>query len=165
MRSSEGCFARQSMYSSNSEPLTRPDSPTFIGLPGSVRNVLSAWSRIADWSDSGIPRSMPMTRIGISAPRSLTKSNRSVPTSGSRHETQYARTWSSSAFIRRGVKTRDISPRCVVWTGGSSQRITPLGTSMFALTISRMSPREDDIVRQSTSACSTSAWRDSAHTS
>ena len=31
---------------------------------------------------------MPMVRIGSSAPRSRTKSNRSLPTSGSRHATQ-----------------------------------------------------------------------------
>lgn len=45
---------------------------------GSVRIVSSAWSRITAWSDSGIPRSIPITRIGVSAPRFLTKSKRSA---------------------------------------------------------------------------------------
>ena len=41
-------------------------------------------SRTASWSCSGMPSSMPITRIGISAPRSATKSKPSEPTSGSR---------------------------------------------------------------------------------
>ena len=68
---------------------------------------------------------MPIVRIGICAPRSCTKSNRPVPTSGSRLRAQNARTLSSSAFIRLGVNTRDISPRCTSWLGGSSMRMLP----------------------------------------
>ena len=92
-------------------------------------------------------------------------SNRSVPTSGSRQRTQNSRTWSSSAVIRRGVNTRDIRPRCIVCSGGSSNMTTPGGSSMPDWMISRMSLRQFENVCQSTSAFSTSAWRDSAQRS
>ena len=67
--------------------------------------------------------------------------------------------------MRRGVKTRDMRPRCVVCTGGSSKRMTPGGSSMSALMMSRMSLRVLVKVCQSSSAFSTSAWRDSAQKS
>ncbi len=67
--------------------------------------------------------------------------------------------------MRRGVKTRDMSPRCMVWTGGSSKRITPGGRSTPALMMSRMSLRVFENTFQLTSAFSTSAWRDSAQKS
>ena len=89
----------------------------------------------------------------------------SEPTSGSRQRTQKSRTWSSSAAMRRGVKTRDMSPRCIVCTGGSSNRMTPGGSSMPALMMSRMSLRVLEKICQLTSAFSTSAWRDSAQKS
>ena len=98
-----------------------------------------------------------MTCMGICSPRSATKSNRSVPTSGSRHARQYARTWSSSSFMRRGEKTRDISPRCIVCNGGSSNNTTPDGSSIPDWMISRMSLRMLENVCQLTSAFSTSA--------
>ena len=81
-----------------------------------------------------------MALIGISAPRSSTKSNRSAPTSGSRHAAQNARIWSSSSLIRLGVNARDTSARCIVCTGGSSLMNTPGGMTGSALTTSRMSP-------------------------
>ena len=39
--------------------------------------------RIACWSSSGMPSSMPMVRMGISVPRSRMKSKPPFPTSGS----------------------------------------------------------------------------------
>ena len=42
---------------------------------------------------------------------------------------------------RRGVNTRDISPRCIVCSGGSSNSTTPDGSSMPDWMISRMSLR------------------------
>ena len=56
-----------------------PCSAALIGLPASVRSCALAWSRIISWSSSGMPSSTPITCIGICAPRSVTKSNRSVP--------------------------------------------------------------------------------------
>ena len=50
-------------------------SRTCIGRPARVRSVASVWSRTSVWSDSGMPSSMPITRIGISLPRSAMKSN------------------------------------------------------------------------------------------
>ena len=67
--------------------------------------------------------------------------------------------------MRRGVNTRDMSPRCIVWVGGSSNRITPGGSSTPALMTSRMSLRVLENACQLTSAFSTSAWRDSAQKS
>ena len=61
------------------------------------------------------------------------------------------------AAIRRGVKTRDIKPRSIEWTGGSSNIITPGGMSNSEFINSRMSLRELENVRQSLSAFSTSA--------
>ena len=66
------------------------------------------------------------------------------------------------AAIRRGVNTRDINPRSMVWTGGSSNIITPLGISNCDCTSSRMSLRELENVPQSDRACSTSECRDKA---
>ena len=45
------------------------------------------------------------------------------------------------AAIRRGVNTRDISPRSIVCSGGSWNIITPPGMSNFDLISSRMSLR------------------------
>ena len=67
--------------------------------------------------------------------------------------------------MRRGVNTRDSSPRYFAWTGGSSHRMIPVGRFIPDCTTSRMSPRDDENVCQSTSACSTSACRDSAQKS
>ena len=66
---------------------------------------------MASWSSSGIPSSMPIVRMGICAPRSVTKSNRPEPTSGSRLRAQNSRTFGSSAFIFFGLNTRDSRPR------------------------------------------------------
>ena len=54
---------------------------------------------------------------------------------------QYCRIWSSMAAIRRGVNTRDMSPRSIVCIGGSSNIITPGGISKSDFTSSRMSLR------------------------
>ena len=45
------------------------------------------------------------------------------------------------AAIRRGVNTRDINPRSMVWIGGSSNIMTPLGMSKSDFINSRMSLR------------------------
>ena len=67
--------------------------------------------------------------------------------------------------MRRGVNTRDMRPRCIVCVGGSSNRITPGGSSTPALMMSRMSLRVFENVCQFTSASWTSACRDSAQKS
>ena len=138
---------------------------TFIGVPGLVRRLASLASRTEICSDSGMPSSMPMTRIGIIEASSAMMSKPSEPTSGSRQLMQYWRIWSSISAIRRGVKTRDISPRSMVWIGGSSIIITPLGMSNSDWTSSRMSLRSLENVCQSCSDFSTSTWRDSAQKS
>ena len=74
MRSSDGCSARQSMYSANISPAMT--SAMLHRLPRlRCAGSASTESRIASWSCSGMPSSMPITRIGICAPRSATKSN------------------------------------------------------------------------------------------
>ena len=103
---------------------------------------------------------MPMVRIGSSAPRSSTKSNRSEPTSGSRHAAQNARTFSSIAFIFFGVKARDTRARCTVCNGGSSLMNTPGGMTGAAFTTSRMSPLAELSLSWSFKAASTSAKRE-----
>ncbi len=102
---------------------------------------------------------MPIARMGNSAPRSTTKSNRSAPTNGSRHAAQKARTFSSNALIRFGVKTRETSARWTVCNGGSSLMKTPGGMTGSALTTSRMSPFAELSWCQSFNAASTSANR------
>ena len=42
--------------------------------PARCAGSASVWSRIASWSCSGMPSSMPITRIGISAPKSAIRS-------------------------------------------------------------------------------------------
>ena len=69
------------------------------------------------------------------------------------------------AAIRRGVNTRDISPRSMVCSGGSWNIITPGGMSNSDFTNSRMSLRVLEKVSQFNSALSTSAYRDSAQKS
>jgi hypothetical protein len=61
---------------------------TFSGAPGLVRRLASFASRTEICSDSGIPSSMPITRIGIIDASSAMMSNPSDPTSGSRHRMQ-----------------------------------------------------------------------------
>ena len=97
-------------------------------------------SRIAAWSSSGMPSSMPMVRIGISVPRSAMKSKPPCPTSGSSLRAAKARTCGSIAAMRLGVKTRLISPRCRSWSGGSSKMNNPGGSSAPDLMISRTEP-------------------------
>ena len=108
---------------------------------------------------------MPITRIGIMAASSAMMSKPSVPTCGSRQAMQNRRIWSSISAIRRGVNTRDIRPRSMLWTGGSSNIITPLGMSKSDWTSSRMSLREFEKVCQFDRACSTSACREMAQKS
>ena len=97
-------------------------------------------SRIASWSCSGMPSSMPIVRIGIWAPRSAMKSKPPLPTSGSRLRAQNSRTLGSMAAILRGVNTRDSRPRWRSWSGGSSKMIDPGGISMPLLMSSRIVP-------------------------
>jgi hypothetical protein len=96
------------------------------------------------------------------APRSVTKSKRPEPTSGSRVRAQNSRTFGSMAFIALGVNTRDIRPRCTSWIGGSSIRIIPGWISMFARMISRVDPFPERYLSQSTRPGSTSSNRLSA---
>ena len=119
MMSSEGFFARQSTYSANASPAAN-FGVSFIGLPPLVRICASGRSRIACWSSSGMPSSIPIVFIGTSAPRSAMKSKPSEPTCGSRHSALNARTLSSSAAIFFGVNTLDMRLRWMVCTGGSS---------------------------------------------
>ena len=93
---------------------TSCSSATSIGWPASVRSVVSTPSRIASWSASGMPNSMPITRIGICAPKSAMRSNSSRPTRGSRLRAQNSRIFGSSAATRRGVNTRESRLRCTV---------------------------------------------------
>ena len=79
-------------------------------------------------------------RIGITAPKSRTKSNRSLPTKGSRTCAQNSRIFGSSAFIFFGVNTLARRLRCAECKGGSSKMKTPEGISMLALINSRMPP-------------------------
>ena len=112
MRSSEGLFgppvdvvAEQLGHGDEVAGRDASSSPSSIRKPSSRR------SRIASWSCSGMPSSMPIVRMGICAPRSAMKSNRPAPTSGSRLRAQNSRTFGSRAFIFFGVNTRESSPR------------------------------------------------------
>ena len=154
MRSSDGCSARQSMYSAKTSPVgERAPRETSIGLPASVRRLASTRSRTASWSSSGMPSSMPITRIGIWAPRSAMKSK--PPGADERVEAAGAELADLAARARSscwGVNTRDSRPRWMVWIGGSSKMSTPGGISMSALISSRMPPRPEMNVSRSSSA-------------
>ncbi len=100
--------------------------------------------------------------FGMIVPKSRTKSKPSPPTSGSSTLAQYSRIWGSRAFIFFGVNTRDSSPRCAVWSGGSSKMNTPDGISMSALMISRIPPFAELKVTLSMRPLSTSSNRLSA---
>ena len=114
-----------------------------MGLPASVRICALAWSRIISWSSSGMPSSALITCIGITAPRSVTKSNLPLPTSGSRACAQYSRILGSSALTLRGVNIRANSLRWMSWIGGSSKITVPGGISMLALISSMIAPRAE----------------------
>ena len=72
------------MYSANMAPLATFSCRTSIGSPGTVRRLASVLSRTATWSCSGMPSSIPMTRIGSVEASSVMMSKPSEPTSGSR---------------------------------------------------------------------------------
>ena len=114
-------------------------------------------SRIATWSSSGMPSSIPMVSIGMMAPRSVMKSKRPSAISGSRVRRQNSRTLGSIASMAFGVNTRDMRLRCTSCAGGSSMRIDPGGISMPARIISSVEPLPERKVSQSTSAFSTSS--------
>jgi hypothetical protein len=69
------------------------------------------------------------------------------------------------AAIRRGVNTRDISPRSVVCSGGSWNIMTPPGISNLDWINSRMSLRRLEKTSQFASARSTSECLDIAQKS
>ncbi len=58
-----------------------------------------------------------MTFIGIWAPRGVTKSNRPVPTSGSRQPAVNSRIFGWSAATLRRVKIRESNLRWMLWIG------------------------------------------------
>ncbi len=97
-------------------------------------------SRMASWSDSGMPSSMPMVRMGIWAPMSAMKSKPPWSTRGSRLRAQNSRILGSRALMLRGVNARDSSRRWMLWAGGSSKMIDPGGSSMPLLMISSSVP-------------------------
>ena len=64
MRSSDGWSALQSMYSPKASLVKF--SCAGGALPSSARRrPWSSCSRMASWSDSGMPSSMPIVRIGM----------------------------------------------------------------------------------------------------
>ena len=105
---------------------------------------------------------MPITRIGIWAPRSAMKSKPPVPIIGSSDRAQNSRILGSMAFILRGVNTRERRLRCMLWPGGSSKMIEPGGISMPLLMISSSVPLAELYVFHSMSPRSTSSKRLSA---
>ncbi len=158
MRSSVGCFVRWSTYSLNTSRPSKitPADGTSSPSP-SMRRPASMRSRIATWSSSGMPSSMPMVSIGMIAPRSAMKSKRPSSISGSSVRRQNSRTFGSIASIALGVKTRDIRLRCTSCAGGSSMRIDPGGISMPARIISSVEPLPERKLSQSTRPFSTSS--------
>ena len=90
-----------------------------------------------------MPSSELITFIGICAPKSVMKSNRSVPTSGSRLCVQNSRILGSSALILRGVNIRARSLRWTSWMGGSSKITVPGRISILALINSTIAPRAE----------------------
>ena len=77
-------------------------------------------------------------------------------------ELDIARGYGSMAAIRRGVNTFDSNRRCRSCWGGSSNRITPGGTSMPLLMTSMTVPRPDRSVCQFGSSRATYSKRLSA---
>ena len=100
-------------------------------------------SRIVSWFCSGMPNRLPIVCIGIIAPISAMKSNRPEPTRGSSARTQNSRVSGSMASIRRGVKTLESKRRWRSCIGGSSNRMSPGGTSIPLRMMSIVVPRPD----------------------
>ncbi len=122
-------------------------------VPSSRRRPSSMRSRIASWSCSGMPSSMPIVRIGIWRAEvgdevEAARRRRAGRGCGRRTRGPSAR-WRSSCV---GVNTRESRPRCRSWPGGSSKMIEPGGISMSLLISSRSVPLAELYVCQSTSA-------------
>ncbi len=90
------------------------------------------------------------------------KSKPPLPTSGSSVRAQNSRTFGSIAPTRRGVNTRESSPRWRSWAGGSSMMNTPGGISIPLRMTSSTLPFAELYVFQSTDARWTSSKRLSA---
>ena len=117
---------------------------------------------MASWSCSGMPRRIADRPHGHLGAEVGDEVERPLPTSGSRVRAQNSRTLGSMAFIFFGVNTRDMTPRCTSWRGGSSKRIAPRGISKSALMSSRIEPLPERYVSQSIRHGSTSSKRLSA---
>ena len=129
------------------------------GLPASDWNPASTWARTRSCSSSGMPSSIPNTRIGTYCAKSATKSNESRSANSSRRAAQNSRTCGSIASIALGVNTRENNWRWIVWRGPSSMIRVPGGMSIPDFTISRMVPRLVTRSSRLSIACSTSAKR------
>ena len=81
------------------------------GWPGTLRVLSLTRSRTVSWSLSGMPSSMPMTRIGICAPKSRDEVEPVArPRADRGTRAQNARICGSSAAIFRGVNTARQQP-------------------------------------------------------
>ena len=128
MRSSEGCSARQSMYSSKDDRLVEA-APVEVGVGHGALARGAGPRRSGRGAPPGPPRGCRAacrSCASASARRGRAmKSKPPEPTSGSRLRAQNSRTLGSMAAILRGVKTRDRRPRWRSWSGGSSKMIEP----------------------------------------
>ena len=123
------------------------------------RRNASKWSRTDSLLSSGMPMSMPTTRVGMIAPRSAAKSKWPVPTSGSSSSAHIARISGSSPETLRGVNIRESRLRWIVCVGGSSKINVPGGNSTPAFSRSSVTPRLEMNVSRSMCARSTSSKR------
>jgi hypothetical protein len=113
------------------------------------------------------PRASRSRRVRPGSLPIIGRCSASAPNLGpwSRQRTQNRQTSSSSWAICFAVKTRDKSPRCALCAGGSSNITKPLGSSISAFMMSRMSLRVLEKTRQFTNAFWTSSCRASVQKS
>ena len=160
--SSDGCSARQSMYSANCSPSTSRlrHVHRLAGLGAEVRVDAVPDRLLVLLGDAEQHPDHPHRHLRAEVGDEVEAAR--PPTSGSRHCAQNSRIFGSSAATFFGVNTRDRRLRWMVCVGGSSKISTPGGISMSALMSSRMPPRPEMNVSRSTRPRSTSSKRLSA---
>ena len=155
--SSDGCSARQSMYSANCSPLGEAvrHLHRLAGLGAEVlvdpvADRLLVLLRDAEQHPDDAHRHL-RAEVGdeVEAAR-----RRPADRGSAAHS---SRIFGSRAATFFGVNTRDRRLRWMVWVGGSSKMTTPGGISMSALMSSRIPPRPEMNVSRSTAARSTSS--------
>ena len=157
MMSSDGCSARQSMYSANCSPSTKlvRHLHRLAGFGAEVAVTAVADGLLVRLGDAEEHADDPHGHLGAEVGDDVEAVGADERVEARRRRS--SRIFGSSAATFFGVNTRDSRLRWMVWVGGSSKMTTPGGISMSALMSSRIPPRPEMYVSRSTSPRSTSS--------